>query len=144
MGIMKRLSFDWDKLAAIILNNINGRFSREDLQTKESQDAFLDITLGRLAVINSSLPWNNNDKYRDWILRESYRIAEGASEIISGTENKTFSGVDTRYFARAIMMAAVLDYVRQFYTYDGIDSEFFYLLYKRVLQKEALSLLTVV
>jgi len=129
---MKGLLFDFDRLSYIITQTYDETISDYDNEalfdfTLASQNRYIEIC----EFLSSSF---GSDYYTKELLKELNALLQNADINSMGIESlQSFSGKET--VIRWNIFTATLDYIQQFIGDDGVDSSFFYKLYKTAIKK---------
>ena len=132
-SFFKGLLFDFDgQLSSLIVGNYN------DIVSNFSSEDLYNLTLQSQARQNQIIMFLENNLGNDYYARElADEIAELNLHFNITSINPDFIGTfqGSQYAIRWNILTASFDYVKQFLHEDGVDSAFFYNLYKSSLKR---------
>ncbi|MGA2623763.1 MAG: hypothetical protein ABSF91_07920 [Bacteroidota bacterium] len=134
MGVLKRLSFNWDQLAGFVISAM----TEKDQTIEESMKGIYYASCAeRCRVADDLLSFFRDDNYKRKIIQECNILVKAFDLAVGGSQKEKTDALLIRVSA----MAATIAYCQQFALDNGVDAEFLYLIYKRVLHKFGLSTL---
>ena len=135
MGLLKRLSYDWDKLAIAVEDQINKKII--DLKNNQEIPSSMIISqyISQCRFVKDLLAEQEIklNKFDRWLIKESNLVSNECEEILIDYIDTKFLNSDL--ILRVIAFSAIIAYCSQF---DINDSEFFYYLYERTLKNKSL------
>ncbi|MBU0712320.1 hypothetical protein KKA87_10420 [bacterium] len=129
MGILKRLSFNWDKLANIVIAKLLEK--EVNIIDRNIKSIYYAECAERCRCSNELLSEFKDDSYKKAVLAECESLTKMYDKLV--TSEVPIERSDTiTILLKITAMAGTLAYCKQFITDDGVDSEFLLLLYKKV------------
>jgi len=131
-SFFKGLLFDFDQLSNIVVGNYEDMISHFDDDELYSFSLRSQSRVDEIKVFLST--YFGKDYYTDELNSEIQAMVHYANlETIDAQFSSSFQG--KQIIARWNLLTATYDYVKQFLGDDGVDSAFFYKLYKSSLKR---------